>query len=297
MLRISCILAILAFTTACAGQGAERAQGVGKGGGLREALRVRAMTFNIRVPVDEGERSWERRRAVAAAVLGSRKPDLVGFQEMVPRQRDDLLADSGAYEAVGSGREKDRGGESCSLFFLKERWALDAGQTGTFWYSDHPELPGSNEWQAKWIRICTWARLLDKASGRGIYVYNSHWDFSEDFHLRAAGLLSSRMEQRAQRSEPVIVMGDLNASPDDKGLRWLLEGGRPLPLEDVWRTAHPGEDGFSSHDFSGVGKERIDYLLGPKGGFKVLEVEVVHDHDGAVWPSDHFPVCAELDLY
>ncbi len=257
-------------------------------------LSVKAMTFNVRVPVDSGERSWESRRAVVAKVLSSRRPDVIGFQEMVPRQREDLLAAVEGYVALGSGREKDRGGESASLFYLRERWDLDTSQTGTFWYSDTPEEPGSNQWQAKWIRVCTWARLVDKASGRGIYVFNNHWDFSEEFHRQASELLTRRIAARIHGDEPVIVMGDLNATPDDKGLAWLLAPDRALPLADTWVLAHPNEPGYSDHNFTGKADKRIDYIFATKGAFSVRQAEVVTDHAGPIWASDHFPVWAEI---
>ena len=252
------------------------------------------MTFNIRVPADAGERSWERRRAVAARVLTSRQPDVVGFQEMVAQQRDDLLAAADMYAAFGLGRETDTGGESCAVFYLKSRWDLDRSQTGTFWYSDTPEMPGSSHWGNKWVRICTWARLVEKTTGRGVYIYNSHLDFSEEFHRRAAALLQQRMARRTHADEPVIVMGDFNSLPNDKSWGRMLDKEGPLALEDAWEFAHPGENGFSFHNFSGKAKARIDYLLFSKGAFRVSRAEVIDDHEGDVWPSDHFPVWAEL---
>ncbi len=260
----------------------------------KEEMTIKAMTFNIRVPADPGEKSWEQRKIVAAKVITSRQPDVVGFQELVPQQRDDLLALVKNYSALGLGREKDTGGESCAVFYLKDRWEIDPGQTGTFWYSDTPEESGSISWGNKWVRICTWARLVDKKTGRGIYVYNSHWDFSEDFHRKAAGMLQERIALRTHLEEPLIVMGDFNSPPRDKWIAWLLEKDRRYPLEDVWVKTRPGEDGFSFHNFSGNGKARIDYLLASKGKFSVINAEVICDHDGNIWPSDHFPVWAEL---
>jgi endonuclease/exonuclease/phosphatase family metal-dependent hydrolase len=276
--------------------GCHRVSGDLHGDGEGQGLTIKAMTFNIRVPADAGDKSWERRGDVAARVLTSRKPDVVGFQEMVPKQRDDMLAAANDYAAFGLGRENDKGGESCSVFYLKQRWDIDQGQAGTFWYSDTPEAPGSSHWGNKWVRICTWARLVDKETGRGFYIYNSHFDFSEDFHLRAAGMLQQRMARRTHMAEPVIVMGDFNARPDGKGLAWLLDKERPVALEDAWGSARPGEDGFTFHHFSGIGRARIDYLLYSKGSFSVSRAEVIYDHEGDVWPSDHFPVWAEFSF-
>jgi len=261
---------------------------------ISPGMTIKAMTFNIRVPADAGDRSWERRREVAAQVLRARQPDVVGFQELVPLQRQDLLALARDYAAIGQGREKDEGGESCAIFYLRQRWNVDPRQTGTFWYSDTPEEPGSSHWGNRWVRICTWARVVDRSTGRGFYVYNNHWDFSEAFHRRAVGLLQQRMAQRTHPAEPVIVMGDFNATPGSKGPGLLLAQESLLALEDVWVLAHPGEEGFSFHNFTGAGTCRIDFLLGSKGTFEVLRAEVIHDREGDVWPSDHFPVWAEL---
>ena len=74
----------------------------------------------------------------------------------------------------------------------------------------------------------------------------------------------------------------------------ILEQASPLALEDAWALTHPGEEGFSFHNFTGAGRCRIDFLLGGKGAFEVLRAEVIRDHEGEVWPSDHFPVLAEL---
>ena len=36
--------------------------------------------------------------------------------------------------------------------------------------------------------------------------------------------------------------------------------------------------------------------LGPAGAFSAKNAEVVEDHQGAVWPSDHFPVAIDFEF-
>jgi endonuclease/exonuclease/phosphatase family metal-dependent hydrolase len=213
---------------------------------------------------------------------------------MVPSQREDLLAAAKIYKSIGDGREKDRGGESCALFYRFERWQVDKEEQGTFWYSDTPQEAGSRHWGNEWIRICTWARLTERGSGRGVYVYNSHWDFSPDFHQRAAALLEKFIVARRHAQEPVVVMGDLNAGPADAVFKSWSAPGAALRLEDAWLIKKPRQTGLSYHDFEGGGKERIDYILSRPGDFKVVDIDTALDHAGGIWPSDHFPLWANL---
>jgi endonuclease/exonuclease/phosphatase family metal-dependent hydrolase len=46
------------------------------------------------------------------------------------------------------------------------------------------------------------------------------------------------------------------------------------------------------HGFTGVAKRRIDWIL--TRGFKPLRSETLTHEAGALYPSDHFPVTAEL---
>jgi endonuclease/exonuclease/phosphatase family metal-dependent hydrolase len=252
------------------------------------------MTFNIRVPVDSGDRSWQQRRGVAASAIAQHLPDVLGFQEMVPGQRGDLLAAAKIYKSIGDGREKDRSGESCALFYKFDRWDIDGQEQGTFWYSDTPRQAGSRHWGNEWIRICTWARLIERGSGRGVYVYNSHWDFSGDFHAKAAALLQKFILARGHAQEPVVVMGDFNAAPGSPVFKSWAAAEVALPLRDAWLLKKPGRPGLTFHDFEGSGKERIDYILIRPDDFEVVEIDTERRHQGAVWPSDHFPLWARL---
>ena len=256
------------------------------------ALKYTAMSFNVRVPVDKGDRAWEARRDIAAETIRKRMPDVIGFQEMVPAQRDDLLKALPQYASLGDGREKDRGGESCTLFYLKERWELDPEKQGTFWYSDPPDEPGSSHWGNQWIRICTWARLVDRESGRDLAVFNNHWDFSEDFHQKAAQLLVKKISGMKVGYGSLLIMGDLNTQPSDPVFKYFAK----QRIQDAWKQGSGKDPGYTHHDFEGKGDERIDYFLVPTGRVKVHRIEVVGDHQGDTWPSDHFPLWAEMEL-
>ena len=64
------------------------------------------MTFNLRYASADGPHPWPSRRPVVSSLLGIEQPDLIGTQEGLVGQLDDVRADLGpAYDFLGTGRE------------------------------------------------------------------------------------------------------------------------------------------------------------------------------------------------
>ena len=86
----------------------------------------------------------------------------------------------------------------------------------------------------------------------------------------------------------VILTGDFNCAPDTP-VHAKLTGG----LHDVWTEAVTRSGPTKTfHNFTGTPDRRIDWIL--SRGFKARTVSTVTTHEGARYPSDHFPVVAEL---
>ena len=155
-----------------------------------ETMTLKVMTFNIRYnnPAD-GENRWERRREFAAETIRRFAGDFVGLQEALPDQIADLHRLLPDYRSIGVSRNADpRGGEAEPIFYRHKRWRLDGDEQGTFWLSDAPEKPGSTTWGNGWPRIVTWARFIEDSTGRGVYVFNTHFDnASEPSRRKSAG--------------------------------------------------------------------------------------------------------------
>ena len=85
------------------------------------------------------------------------------------------------------------------------------------------------------------------------------------------------LEHFADSTHPVILAGDLNASPDDDVIRLLTSR---------WLDCTAGDFTFSVKN----PKEKIDYILArPAGVWRTIESQVLPDK-----LSDHFPVIATL---
>jgi endonuclease/exonuclease/phosphatase family metal-dependent hydrolase len=262
-------------------------------------LTVRAMTFNIRFnnPAD-GENRWAKRREFAAEVIRGQNCDFVGMQEVLPDQIADLLAMMPEYEKLGISREADgRSGEASPIFYRRDRWMPDPAEQGTFWLSDTPEVPASITWGNAWPRIVTWARFIERPTGRAIYVFNTHFDhISEVSRQKGAVLLARRITQR-KHPDPVLLTGDLNCGESSAALKYLTgkTPDAPIKMLDTFRAAHPDARQVGTfHAFrGGVDHEKIDYVLALPYAV-VHEAEIIRFSREGRYPSDHYPVMAEV---
>ncbi|RIK85860.1 MAG: endonuclease [Planctomycetota bacterium] len=257
-----------------------------------EPLNV--MTFNIRYgTAPDGENAWPHRRELVVAVIKQAAPDLLGLQEALRAQLDELDDALDGYARIGVGRQADGDGEYSAIYYRSSRFDLQ--DAGTFWLSETPETPGSTTWGNTLPRICTWARLFDRTSGQRILYLNTHWDHqSQPARLQSAKLMARRLAELDRDDCAVIVSGDLNAAPDNPATTSLLEEAH---LRDSFALVHP--DATEVGTFNGFGQARlagkIDYVL-VNDRCTVSSAEIIRTKQGDRYPSDHFPVTATIEL-
>lgn len=261
---------------------------------------LRVMTFNIRYgTADDGADSWEHRRDLVFEVIRDAAPDIIGTQEALRFQLDELRRALSEYDELGVGRtDGDTVGEYAAILYRRDRLRVEEG--GTFWFSGTPEVAGSMDWGANLPRICTWARFVDSESGDAFYVYNVHFDHeSQESRERSAGLLLNRIAERGH-PDPVIVTGDFNAGEENRAMRILLgEAGdlESLHLRDSFRVVHPdAEEVGTFNGFRGTRSgPKIDAVLVSEE-IEVTAAAIRHDARAGRYPSDHFPVTAVLRI-
>lgn len=263
----------------------------------REHLTV--MSFNIRLDLAaDGANAWPHRHDLVASMLRFHCVDLVGVQEALARQLEDLARDLPQYRLVGVGRDDGRqAGEFSAILYRQDRF--DVTDSATFWLSSTPEVPGSKGWDAAYPRIATWARLRDRRSNRELLVINTHFDHQGvEARKNSASLLLKWIREHAG-SVPVILLGDFNSTSASDAYRVLTtaEGG----LTDsalLSLTPHHGPSfTFQGFDFAARTGETIDYIfLRNHAGISVLRHGTLSDHWDGRYPSDHFPVLVELLL-
>jgi endonuclease/exonuclease/phosphatase family metal-dependent hydrolase len=258
---------------------------------------VRVMTFNIRYgTAPDGEHAWPLRRDLAFRAIREFAPAVLGVQEALRFQLDEIAAELPHYGEIGVGRDDgERAGEYSAILYDTRR--LAPLETGTFWLSDTPHVPGSMTWGNRVSRLVTWARFRDHALNATYYVFNTHWDHeSQPARERSATLLLDRMRSRTAADDPVLLLGDFNAGLDNPAFRALLAD-PGMPLHDTFRVAQPqAPESGTYHAFrddrSGA---RIDIILASPH-WRTRAADIVHLRDGNRYPSDHYPVTAIVQL-
>ncbi|MEO8746076.1 MAG: endonuclease/exonuclease/phosphatase family protein [Rhodanobacter sp.] len=249
---------------------------------------LRVMTFNVRVPVDTGMNAWANRRDLMVQVIEAARPDLLGTQELTEEQREYLAAHLPGYAWFGQGRDGGTRGEHMGVFYRTDR--LKVLRSGDFWLSDTPDVPSSKTWGQPYPRMVTWAQFRLRHGGGTFNYFNTHFPYRpEDVHARmlSAGEILQRIG-RLPSAARVILAGDFNCGPETPVHAELTRG-----LRDAWMAAGSRSGPAKTfHNFTGNPDERIDWIL--SRGFKVITVQTVSTHEGPRYPSDHFPVVAEL---
>ena len=257
----------------------------------REPLTV--MSFNIRYgTAKDGDNEWAHRRTMLFDLVREQDADLIGLQEALDFQIDEIVAAAPGYATIGVGRD-DGGarGEFSAILFRKSRFRI--AEAGTFWLSDTPAIPGSKTWGNNITRICSWARLIDR-DGRGFFIYNVHLDHqSQPSRERSTQLLRERVAGRSFPADPVLVTGDFNVGEENAAIATMLG-----PFVDTFRVVRPAEKTvgtFTGFKFGAVEGDKIDYILA-QPGTEVMHADIVRFARDQRYPSDHFPVIARVRL-
>jgi endonuclease/exonuclease/phosphatase family metal-dependent hydrolase len=260
----------------------------------RSAAPLNIASYNLRLNLaSDGPNAWPQRRATVQALLRYHEVDIVGTQEGLIDQIEDLEA-MGDYARVGVGRDDGaRGGEHSAIFFRKSRF--EALRHGDFWLSETPDRP-SLGWDARCCkRLASWVELRDRQqAARSFYVFSVHFDHEGEVARReSARLLLQRIAQIAG-SAPVFALGDFNSTPETAQIRLMQASLRDAYLAS--ETAPYGPLGtFNDFRIDAPMRERIDYIF-VSPGIRVLKYGVLSDSLAGRFPSDHHPVLVRASL-
>lgn len=254
---------------------------------------MKLMTYNLRFANERDAHPWSERRALAIDLVAGAAPTILGTQEGLRHQLDDLSDGLAAHYAwVGFGRGWPAADEYCAVFYDTRRLqVLDVTQR---WFSSTPEVPGSLSWGAC-PRIMTAVVFEDRTTGDELLVINTHLDhLSVQARRFAADYLVSYI-QGCSDGPPTVVMGDFNTAARVSAVyRRLCE----TPLEDTFEAQPlPGVDRptFNNYQPPPLRGHRIDWILvSPEIHVESSQVNT-SDFDGR-YASDHLPVEATVRL-
>ena len=259
---------------------------------------LKVMSFNIRYgAADDGSNSWQHRKDLVLETIQVFDPDLLGLQEVLGFQADFLNENLEGYAFHGVGREDGKEkGEYVPLMYKTSMFELE--DSGHFWFSETPDVPGSKSWDSSLPRMLSWVALRDRRNDRACIFANVHFDHrGPQARLESARLMRSKWEE-FQDEYPIIVTGDFNTDEDKAPYAALVnaEGFSGAKLIDSYRAAHPerspNEQSFGA--WTGVRKgTRIDWIL-HSPNLITRSAVINYTQDLGRYPSDHYPVEAVL---
>lgn len=261
---------------------------------------IRIATYNIRRGGSEinPKNLWDNRKNLVYDLIHTINPDIIGFQEVVQDQLNDLKSTLSGYDYFGLPRSEKMNSwlqsivmmhpsakdEGCYIFFNTATIELiDSGDFGI--------NPVAKYLPAYLPRICTWGHFRNKNTHQEFYVYNTHLDNkSSDIRRKQIRQICSHIKKHA-RGKAVFFMGDLNTNfsekRENKGVaRCQFTNTRTMaqsiegPLET--RT------GWENNEL-----KTIDHIF-VNGAMLTVARHVVVASPPTVFPSDHRPVYIDV---
>lgn len=292
----------------------------------------KALSWNIRLDTpNDAELAWPHRAGKVISQLQQQAPDIIGLQEVMWHQLVRLESALPGYQRIGVGRDDGKNaGEFSPLLIRRDRFVIE--DSGTFWF--HPswdreaiqtgavqtgsedvgsglighELIGKAGWDAALPRICSWALLKDKQSGKQLRVLNLHLDHQgAEARRESVKLIAAKIRHWQQNSwsqsysqqnsgAPVIVMGDFNPASGD-GLLSQIQTSLPQYQDALELTKAPQGPNYSFIPWRGNEADavRLDFMLLRADQFKVPAAGILADGPPTQY-SDHLALWAELEF-
>ena len=256
---------------------------------------------------------WNTRRNYLAKLVSFQQPDLLGVQEAVNSQMNDMASRLDGYAYVGVGRDNGAtSGEYSAIFYRKETMVLL--DNGDFWLSDTPYKASkgfpSQGGSTTYNRICSWGKFFHKPTGTVIFHFNTHMDLDETNRQQSYYLIKQKIQEIASTTSPVIISGDYNAVQTGDAYKLFYNSGF---LYDCFERAKQKFitngtcPGFDANNYSTVSGDyrRIDHIFVTRTAFNIEHYGVLnscyYSEDGSADYhvrafSDHSPVLVKLTL-
>ncbi|MEQ8421042.1 MAG: endonuclease/exonuclease/phosphatase family protein [Arenibacter algicola] len=250
------------------------------------------ISFNIRYDnTSDTINNWNKRKASLASLIQHYDADIVGIQEGLHHQVDYLNNALNGYSYVGVGRDDgQQKGEYSAIFYNSDKFKVL--KTNTFWLSETPEKV-SVGWDASMERICTYALFENVTSKKQFYVFNTHFDHrGMQARVNSAELIYKKIKEINTSNLPVILMGDLNLTPDTEPIQFLKK--HLTDAMGISKKPFYGPIGtFNGFDQDRIMENRIDYIF--VNNIEVLSYTHIDDRmANNMHISDHLPVLITL---
>lgn len=262
---------------------------------------MKIVSCNIRdARADDGANSWQQRRERCARIIRALDADVVCFQEMRWNQRDDMAAALPHYSSYGLPELADAPDAPNTIFWRRDVFACI--DSGGYWLSEQPSVPGSRSWGCQSIRLVNFV-VLQHSGGRRVRIINTHLDDGSQLARQQQARMLADDSASALDDEVQVLCGDMNCDASNPAIDILIAAG----WRDSYTVVHESsEDGITYHAFQGAAynparypsepQGRIDWIF-IRGDVSVGAAQIIRSSDeNGYFPSDHYFVSATLSL-
>ena len=266
----------------------------------KNGFTLKVMTLNIWNYNDP----WSERLPLIIKAVGEEKPDIVGFQEI----QSDVQFDN-----EGKNQAEQIAGRLPGYNFVFERAQID---DKTRWEGlatfarhsilsfDHLKLSRNPNEPRDWHHQRIVLRAEIELPVGPLHFFNTHLSLSEKCRDRNIVEVVNFI-RRFKSNLPKIIVGDFNALPDQKPIRFMAGetsiNGKKTVFHDCWREIHGVEEGFTYRVIDKLAA-RIDYVFvnseGEEETWKILDCRLTANKPDkkGLFPSDHYGLAAKIHL-
>lgn len=262
-------------------------------------MTLTIMTFNIRGSFHDmdGDNIWEKRRHLNIDTIKKYNPDVIGIQEAQTGTLADYethLTDYTIEQGLVSIRTTERR-HYVPIYYRTERF--EKVDSGGFYLSETPDV-FSQGWDAVYPRAVTWIILRDLWVNQNFLLMNTHYNHEQDNHhsrIQSSKLIVEKSLEHGANL-PKFVTADFNARPDSETHQVYMDSG----YVDLY-SAIGHDEAHTMHSYQGEAfpykDARIDWILlnDADNKLRVTACDIITDYEGTVYPSDHYPVVAQLE--
>ena len=272
---------------------------------------LKFMSFNVSNSTDDNinwndtdPKNWTVRRHAIKSMLSTEKPAVIGMQEATSVQFSEIAAFGYGSYGVGratGGTDVDSG-EMCPIFYDASQVTMSENK-GTFWLNPKGTV-GEIGWDAKYVRIASWAEFSVNLTGKRFIFLNTHLDNS-GFEARknSIRMILRKLDEINKDGLPVVISGDFNTMSDNFVFDPFI--GR---FDNAREVAAQTDNEATYTNWDGTGNKIIDHIF--CCGFEVNRYRTVNERtyigtgnfvifDTDVpcpYLSDHDPITAILEL-
>ena len=259
------------------------------------AQDLKIMSYNLRLDTaSDKENQWSNRKEYLTDQVKFYNPDFMGVQEALPNQMEYIDQVLTSHKFIGKGRDDGNSkGEHSAIFYNADKFKLL--QENTFWLSETPSTP-SKAWDAAYPRVCTYGLFQNKTTKKKMWIFNTHFDHVGDIaRAESSKLILAKIKEINKDNLPVVLTGDFNLESETLPLKLIKE-----ELDDAQKVCTGivfGPEGtFNNFEFNKPVTLRIDYIFINRNKMEVMKFATLSDSKNCRYPSDHFPIYAEINF-